>query len=331
MAHFFYIHFAFPTNFRNVFEGHVATQFMDSTGRPDMAGEGYGDEDLLLESEATYFGPSFMINWLKTDYKGFDHRRGADQLPLPDERQLLRPAVRPEGAEARGRRREDHQLHRRAATATMFGEGFMQDVHIWLNKSPIQNPLLCEEDGPVYQLRRWYEQFYVDVADVTPEMTERFEFEVDTTQANEIWRARWPRTSRKKEARTRRPRDGGRRDRGRRGEKVGGPTAGAASDGLVRPAEPRDPRGPAPLPRGTPREVACLDCLATVGVRKNSEYHTSIQWSAESLAACAEFQKMRRRARRAAHVHASCSRLRSSDRRERSRTASRDRGRGGLT
>ncbi len=40
MAHFFYIHFAFPTNFRNVFEGHMATQFMESTGRPDMAGRG---------------------------------------------------------------------------------------------------------------------------------------------------------------------------------------------------------------------------------------------------------------------------------------------------
>ena len=71
----------------------------------------------------------------------------------------------------------------------MFGDGFMQDVHIWLNKAPVQNPLLCEEDGPVYQLRRWYEQFYVDKADVKPEMTERFEFEVDTTKANEYWRA----------------------------------------------------------------------------------------------------------------------------------------------
>jgi 3-ketosteroid 9alpha-monooxygenase subunit A len=53
----------------------------------------------------------------------------------------------------------------------------------------VQNPLLCEEDGPVYQLRRWYEQFYVDKADVTEEMTQRFEFEVDTTKANEFWRA----------------------------------------------------------------------------------------------------------------------------------------------
>ena len=31
-------------------------------------------------------------------------------------------------------------------------------------------------------------------------------------------------------------------------------------------------------------EVACLDCLAKVGVKKNSEHHTSIQWHADSLA-----------------------------------------------
>ena len=51
----------------------------------------------------------------------------------------------------------------------------------------IDNPLLVEEDGAVYQMRRWYQQFYVDVADITPEMTDRFELEVDTTRANEKW------------------------------------------------------------------------------------------------------------------------------------------------
>ena len=66
-------------------------------------------------------------------------------------------------------------------------EGFLGDVEIWKHKSRIDNPLLCDEDGPVYQLRRWYEQFYVDVADITPDMTDRFEFEVDTDKANEFW------------------------------------------------------------------------------------------------------------------------------------------------
>ena len=51
----------------------------------------------------------------------------------------------------------------------------------------IDNPLLVEEDGAVYQMRRWYQQFYVDVADVTADMTDRFELEVDTTAANEKW------------------------------------------------------------------------------------------------------------------------------------------------
>ncbi len=77
-------------------------------------------------------------------------------------------------------------------TAQKFGEfiakGFEQDIAIWKNKTRIENPLLCEEDGPVYQLRRWYEQFYVDRADVTSDMTDRFEHEMDTTKAVASWR-----------------------------------------------------------------------------------------------------------------------------------------------
>jgi 3-ketosteroid 9alpha-monooxygenase subunit A len=188
MAHFFYIHFAFPTNFRNVFEGHYATQYMESTGRPDMTGQGYGDEDLILKSEATYYGPSYMVNWLETDYKGFLTKVILINCHVPTgpnsfKLQYSLCVEKPEGLD------EKTANYIAERYVTMFGEGFMQDVEIWLNKAPVQNPLLCEEDGPVYQLRRWYEQFYVDLADVTPEMTERFEFEVDTTKANENWRA----------------------------------------------------------------------------------------------------------------------------------------------
>ena len=53
-----------------------------------------------------------------------------------------------------------------AKFAKFIGLGFQQDVEIWRHKSRIDNPLLCAEDGPVYQLRRWYEQFYTDVADI---------------------------------------------------------------------------------------------------------------------------------------------------------------------
>ncbi len=61
-------------------------------------------------------------------------------------------------------------------------------MEIWKHKTRIENPLLCEEDGgALYQYRRWYEQFYVDAADVTSDMTDRFELEVDTTHAYDVW------------------------------------------------------------------------------------------------------------------------------------------------
>ena len=55
-------------------------------------------------------------------------------------------------------------------------------------------------------------------------------------------------------------------------------------------------------------EVACLDCLARVGVKKNSEHHTSIQWNVDALHACPEFSRMERRPEGRA-VHEACPRL----------------------
>ena len=187
MAHFYYVHFAFPTNFRNVFEGHRATQFMESVGRPDKS-EGYGNADMMLKSVATYYGPAYMVNWLEVDYKGFLTEvilinchipTGPDSFTL----QYGIAVKKPEGLD------EKTTNYIAKKYADSFGDGFLQDVAIWENKVPVQNPLLCEEDGPVYQLRRWYEQFYVDVADIEPDMVARFEFEVDTTKANEFWHA----------------------------------------------------------------------------------------------------------------------------------------------
>jgi len=186
MAHFFYVHFAFPTTFRNVFEGPTASQFMESTGRPDKAGEGYGDESTILKSVATYFGPSYMVNWLTSEYRGFSTDVILINCHVPTSHTSFRlqfglSVRKAEGVDART---ADYIAGR---FEQMFAAGFLQDVRIWQSKAPVDNPMLCEQDGPVYQLRRWYEQFYVDRAEVRPEMTDRFEFEVDTTRANQNW------------------------------------------------------------------------------------------------------------------------------------------------
>jgi hypothetical protein len=57
--------------------------------------------------------------------------------------------------------------------------------------------------------------------------------------------------------------------------------------------------------------VSCLDCLARVRVKKSSDFQTSIQWTSEAQAACAEFARKNAEAGRRL-VHESCSRLKAS-------------------
>ncbi len=190
MAHFFYIHFAFPTYFKNVLEGHIASQYLRTRARPDVeTGSNYASgADTMLRSEASYFGPSYMINKLWHDYHGttMESILINCHYPVTPTSFLLQWGVivkRPPGV-------SDARADRVGAKfADFIGLGFQQDVEIWLHKSRVDNPLLCAEDGPVYQLRRWYEQFYLDVEDIAPDMVARYEFEVDTTRAVAEWEA----------------------------------------------------------------------------------------------------------------------------------------------
>ncbi len=187
MAHFYYIHYAFPTYFKNVFEGHIATQYLNSRGRPDVGGKSnYSGEDNTLRSEASYYGPAYMINYLWSDFHGTEIETVLINChyPITPDAFLLQWGVTVKKLPGLSREQADKVAGKLARS---FGVGFLQDVEIWRNKTKIDNPLLCEEDGPVYQLRRWYEQFYVDIEDVTDDMTQRFEFEVDTTRAVEVW------------------------------------------------------------------------------------------------------------------------------------------------
>ena len=48
-------------------------------------------------------------------------------------------------------------------------ESFHQDVAVWNNKCIIDNPLLCDGDGPINLVRKWYSQFTTDIAQVRPD------------------------------------------------------------------------------------------------------------------------------------------------------------------
>jgi 3-ketosteroid 9alpha-monooxygenase subunit A len=192
MAHFFYIHFAFPTYFRNVFEGHIASQYLRTRSRPDYQAEsglpGTASTEIGLSSDAAYYGPSYMIDYLSYDYHGvpMDAVLINCHYPVTPDRFVLQWGVIVKKLPGLS----DEQADKVAAKFARFvGLGFQQDVDIWIHKTRIDNPLLCADDGPVYQLRRWYEQFYLDVGDVPPDMVARHEFEVDTARAVEAWEA----------------------------------------------------------------------------------------------------------------------------------------------
>ncbi|MEN3307628.1 MAG: 3-ketosteroid 9alpha-monooxygenase subunit [Micromonosporaceae bacterium] len=190
MAHFFYIHFAFPTYFKNVLEGHIASQYLETRARPDVTnGANYASgAETTLRSEASYFGPSYMIDNLWHTYSGFTVESVLINChyPVTADSFVLQWGVIVKRLPGLTRAQADKFAGKMARS---IGLGFEQDVEIWKHKSRIDNPLLCAEDGPVYQLRRWYEQFYVDVEEVTGDMVARFEYEVDTTRAVRTWEA----------------------------------------------------------------------------------------------------------------------------------------------
>jgi 3-ketosteroid 9alpha-monooxygenase subunit A len=62
---------------------------------------------------------------------------------------------------------DDKKMARYAkAYADNLTVGFQQDVAIWENKVWRDRPTLCDGDGAIGALRRWYRQFYVNQGSV---------------------------------------------------------------------------------------------------------------------------------------------------------------------
>lgn len=193
IAHFFYLHggrvAGLSRFFGNRFENHTAWQFVEIG---EAAGSGYdpmqpgANINLIGDSraESCYYGPAVLVSRVMNRDDMTDSFIYLCQVPVtPDEFDLhiltsvkKRPELSPQANAERAENR---------CKWLVFGT--LQDVHTWKTKTRIDNPLLCEGDGPFYQLRRWYSQFFVDVADVTAEMTERFEKVTDTSYSVPVW------------------------------------------------------------------------------------------------------------------------------------------------
>ena len=155
MAHFFYVHGSMPTHFKNVFEGHVATQYTSSGSRPDLPSPEGGPVLLGTTSLASYWGPSFMIDDLTYQYEHEDQQTVLLNCHHPIDANLC-AAVRHHRQEVRTTFRRRRRCRRRR-TRGLRQDGIRTGRRDLAKQDAYRNPLLCEEDGPVYQLRRWYE------------------------------------------------------------------------------------------------------------------------------------------------------------------------------
>lgn len=163
--HFGPVHGAPTKYFANVFEGHIARQIF------------HGDSERLggdLVADSAYYGPATHLTRMRALLDGLEINTILlnCHVPITANSFELRfgclvkkvPGWSDEQNQALA---QDYVMRSRDA--------FYQDVDIWANKTAVNNPVLAEGDGPVYQLREWYQQFFMDEASVPASIAERRE------------------------------------------------------------------------------------------------------------------------------------------------------------
>ena len=145
-AHFAYVHATKVLSFENEFMDHKCVQRLSALAKPRGGGED------RFDLEATYYGPGYHISVMDgvlqsrlllahtpVDENSIDLRFGAMLKTFGDPEQT----------------RSFAQMY-----LNNLQTGFCEDIEIWENKLYRTRPALCDGDGPIGKLRRWYRQFY---------------------------------------------------------------------------------------------------------------------------------------------------------------------------
>lgn len=170
-AHFGPVHASAALKFRNVFHKHVAVQEMEGKS-PRLAG------DSILKTVATYYGPAYMITEMTGEMNGVPvaSKLLVSHVPTSTESFDLRFGVMVKLFP--GMSKEDSEAMVKGYVQ-LTQASFFEDVQFWHTKKRVDNPVLCDGDGPIHRLRQWYDQFYVDIAEVPSVWNEAKIYEVE--------------------------------------------------------------------------------------------------------------------------------------------------------
>lgn len=168
-AHFLYVHqMEEMISFENIYEGHTATQLMH--------GRGPGGE---VKTRATYYGPAFQYTWMTSmaETRLVNTNTPIDENTVhlwfgvmiqigefsDEDIQRINASLEAVGLLGAFELTPDNMAMVQDAIIQATQKGYYDDVAIWEHKLYRTNPVLCDGDGPLNKLRKWYNQFYVDV------------------------------------------------------------------------------------------------------------------------------------------------------------------------
>lgn len=168
VAHFGTVHkIGEIDEFDNIYEDHKATQI--------MKGRGAGGE---LDSRATYFGPAFQITWMRTivESRLVNTNTPIDENTIhlwfgvmiqasnftEEDLALINASLETVGMGGAFDLTPDNMGMIQEAIIAATQQGYYEDVAIWEHKLFREDPILCDGDGPLNKLRKWYSQFYTD-------------------------------------------------------------------------------------------------------------------------------------------------------------------------
>lgn len=170
-AHFGPVHASAALKFRNVFHKHVCVQEMEGKS-PRLAG------DSILKTTATYYGPAYMITEMSGEMNGIpvESKLLVSHVPTSTESFDLRFGVMVKLFPGMSAADSDAMVK---GYVELTQQAFFEDVQFWHTKVRVDNPVLCDGDGPIHRLRQWYSQFYVNAADVPSVWDEEKIYEVE--------------------------------------------------------------------------------------------------------------------------------------------------------
>jgi 3-ketosteroid 9alpha-monooxygenase subunit A len=145
-GHFPAVHNTEIDDFSCEIDGHTATQRVK--GRAKLPDGGYD----VFSSTTTYHGPGYLLmrmdgalqNYMLVAHTPID--QGSLDLRMGVMLKIVGNRSKTEGFVGQ--------------YMTNLKAGFEDDIRIWENKLYRDVPVLCDGDGPISQLRRWYRQFY---------------------------------------------------------------------------------------------------------------------------------------------------------------------------